>query len=402
MEDSFKIIAVTSPEEIADEGARITQLLDGGIDYVHIRKPGWSTNEVRRLIESIDMRHHGRLRLHGHFILLDEFNLAGVQLNKRCDKAPRNALSMTRSCHSTEEIETAGDMDYVTLSPIYDSISKKGYTGISGSVELSEKIKDRRVVALGGITPSRFRELKTIGFMGAAMLGWIWDDPSEKAIAAKLRQIKLYRNDNFRLQFITDAPDKSETVRQIKEVIDGGGKWIQVRMKDADDSEISEVVDIVRPLCRLNGVTLIIDDRVELAAHLDVDGVHIGKDDMPPSEAREILGPRAIIGATANTFGDISRLSTGNVDYLGVGPFRFTTTKKRLAPVLGTDGYRSIRSQMNEKKITLPMVAIGGITLNDTDLLMSTGIDGIAVSGAIGRSGDPVSATARFLKSINK
>ena len=120
------------------------------------------------------------------------------------------------------------------------------------------------------------------------------------------------------------------------------------------------------------------------------DGVHLGKNDMPVDKAREMAGNGFIIGGTANTFEDISRLAAQGADYIGCGPFRFTTTKKNLAPVLGSEGYRRLVAGMKAGGIALPIVAIGGICLADIPEILSTGVSGIALSGSILRAADPV------------
>jgi thiamine-phosphate pyrophosphorylase len=184
-------------------------------------------------------------------------------------------------------------------------------------------------------------------------------------------------------------------------VIEGGCRWVQIRMKDASDNEVRRVAESAIPLCQETGTILVLDDRVELTMELRVHGVHLGRNDMPPAEAREFLGPHAIVGATANTAADILALKDIDVDYVGLGPFRFTETKKNLSPVIGLDGYRSIISEIRQADCLLPVVAIGGITLEDIDLLMATGINGVAMSGAIINASDPVAYTAQVIERLN-
>ena len=121
---------------------------------------------------------------------------------------------------------------------------------------------------------------------------------------------------------------------------------------------------------------------------------------MDPLEAREILGPHAIIGITANTAEDIIRYKGKDVDYVGLGPFRHTTTKKNLSPVLGIEGYASVVSQVRQAGVELPIVAIGGITIDDIDAIMATGVNGIAVSGAIINAPDPVEYTNHIMQKL--
>ena len=111
---------------------------------------------------------------------------------------------------------------------------------------------------------------------------------------------------------------------------------------------------------------------------------------MPISEARQILGKNFIIGGTANTFEDVRMHAEAGADYIGCGPFRFTTTKKNLSPVLGLEGYTDIVSKMKAEGINLPIVAIGGITKEDIPSLMKTGITGIAISGSVLRAENPI------------
>lgn len=202
------------------------------------------------------------------------------------------------------------------------------------------------------------------------------------------------------LQFITHPDNNYSIAEEVQMAIEGGCRWIQLRMKDASDEEVREVAMEIIPMCRETDTFLIIDDRVELVNELKVSGVHLGKTDMDPLQAREILGPHAIIGVTANTADDIIRFKGKDVDYVGLGPFRHTTTKKNLAPVLGIEGYTSIVKQVREAGVELPIVAIGGITIDDIDAIMATGVNGVAVSGAIINAPDPVEYTSQIMQKL--
>lgn len=200
------------------------------------------------------------------------------------------------------------------------------------------------------------------------------------------------------LQFITNTESNISPVEQIKGVIAGGGRWIQVRMKDASDEEIANVINEVKPLCIETETFLILNDRVELAKTLDVGGVHLGKMDMLPSKARLTLGPAAVIGVTANTIEDIKAVRSLDIDYIGIGPFRETSTKKNLAPILGIEGIRNISKEMEQLEINIAHVAVGGIRKEDVTSLMETGINGIAVSGAIAFANNIKKETEEFLE----
>ena len=147
------------------------------------------------------------------------------------------------------------------------------------------------------------------------------------------------------LQFITHHTDRYDEITGTRAVLEGGCRWIQLRMKEAPAETFLRTGREVGRLCRQYGATFILDDRVEFVAELGADGVHLGKNDLPVAEARRRLGPAALLGATANTFADIERAAAAGADYIGLGPFRFTRTKSNLSPLLGIGGYRTIMAQ---------------------------------------------------------
>ena len=151
---------------------------------------------------------------------------------------------------------------------------------------------------------------------------------------------------HFKLQFITHFTDTYSYLDSARMALEGGCRWVQLRMKHASDEETEAVALEVQKLCRTYGATFLIDDRVELVRKLKADGVHLGKNDIPIAEARKILGKDFLIGGTANTFDDVRAHYEAGADYIGCGPFRFTTTKEKLSPILGLEGYRSIVQQM--------------------------------------------------------
>lgn len=177
-DDTPKLIAVTPELPVADEGKKIAALLDAGWHRVHLRHPQASRTDIRNIIESLPPRLHRKLVLHGHFDLTNDFNLGGLHLNHRCPTPPslyRGPLS--RSCHSVEEAIRCEGMQYVTLSPIFDSISKQGYNSAftPDALRTLDMVKIP-VIALGGITPENISHLTPYNFSGYAMLGAIlWD-----------------------------------------------------------------------------------------------------------------------------------------------------------------------------------------------------------------------------------
>jgi len=181
-----------------------------------------------------------------------------------------------------------------------------------------------------------------------------------------------------KLHYITTGPELAEKACR------GGIDWIQLRLKEMAYHDHRAVAREVQAVCKAYNSRFIINDNVELALELGADGVHIGKEDMPPGAARNLLQDDFIIGATANTLEDMIQLAGQPIDYIGLGPYRFTTTKKKLSPVLGAKGYAAIFRQLEVLGITIPpVVGIGGITEEDMAVLAATGLHGVAVSGSI-------------------
>ena len=202
------------------------------------------------------------------------------------------------------------------------------------------------------------------------------------------------------IQFITHSNTRYDYVEGARLALEGGCRWNQLRMKDAKEVDFLLAAKQIGAMCKEYGATFILDDHVEWVGITGADGVHLGKNDMPVDEARNQLGANRIIGGTANTFEDVERLWRQGANYIGCGPYRFTTTKKNLSPVLGLDGYRHIISQMKAHDINLPVVAIGGILQPDIKDVMATGVSGIAVSGAILNAENPVEEMKRFIDSL--
>lgn len=175
------IIAITQPFFFEGEAEAIHHLFaEGRIDLLHLRKPDASAQQCRQLLSDIPMQWHGRIVTHSHFELCAEYNLHGCHLNHRCPTLPpMHHGSVSRSCHSLDEVSKYKEqVDYLFLSPIFDSISKYGYHSAFDDATLqkaaSRGIIDNKVIALGGVTPQRIPLLEDYGFGGAAMLGAMW------------------------------------------------------------------------------------------------------------------------------------------------------------------------------------------------------------------------------------
>ncbi|EDM45648.1 thiamine-phosphate pyrophosphorylase [unidentified eubacterium SCB49] len=185
------------------------------------------------------------------------------------------------------------------------------------------------------------------------------------------------------LQYITqNHPTKSHETLCL-EFCEAGGKWVQLRMKNVSDSVLLATAKACRKITTDYGATLIINDRLDIALKVNADGVHLGQEDLSTALARENTPKDFIIGGTANTCVEVIHHYNNGVDYVGVGPFRYTKTKKQLSPVLGIHGYRSILVDLKKAKIEIPLVAIGGIVTTDFSDLHNINIHSIAVSGLI-------------------
>ena len=204
------------------------------------------------------------------------------------------------------------------------------------------------------------------------------------------------------LQFITHPSSRYSILEEVDMALTGGCRWIQLRLKDAADDELRAVAVDVIERCRQADAIVVVDDHVELVEPLGFDGVHLGNNDRPPAEAREMLGAGPFIGVTAHTADDILRYRGLDIDYFGIGPFKPTSTKARPAEPLGLDGYRDIVATIRDAGVDTPVVAIGGITEADIDPLMATGVNGIALSGTIINATSPVETTRAIISTLNK
>ncbi|MCL2039380.1 MAG: thiamine phosphate synthase [Bacteroidetes bacterium] len=197
--------------------------------------------------------------------------------------------------------------------------------------------------------------------------------------------------DISKLQYISDGINDD-----IKEVLDAGCRWIQLRIKEEKMQFIEKIALKVQTWCKSYDAAFIINDYAELAGKINADGVHLGKYDMPPANARHILGNK-IIGGTANTLNDILEIKNF-VDYIGLGPYKFTKTKKKLSPTLGLEGYKNILDNLN---FNVPIIAIGGIDCEDVSQLIDAGVNGIAISSSIYNSSNREQKVKDFLSYLS-
>ncbi|MGL4805757.1 MAG: thiamine phosphate synthase [Bacteroidales bacterium] len=399
----MKLIVITSEKTYPQETEAIKQLLEAGLGALHLRKPSWSKEQTVAFLESIDPVFHNRIVLHDHYDLTGEYIVKGVHLNERNADQSEEVFSdsyvNSDTLRSIEDLEEVNDdCKYHFLSPIYDSISKEGYSSQFTKEEL-QKAKEAGlikpyIIALGGVTEDKIEELYELGFGGFAMLGSFWaeweQDFDNEKLVRKYQKLQA-RCDEFikkqipRLHGIT-FPNKmsfEELLITSMGLSAIGVPLLQFRNKHADFPTKVMSCAMLRPMCKSMGTTFIINDDPELANEVCADGVHLGKNDMPVAEARRLMGNNTIIGGTANTFEDIERLVSEGVNYIGLGPYRFTKTKDKLSPVLGIEGYRTILAKCKEAGINTPIIAIGGITLEDIPELMKAGAHGVAMSSGL-------------------
>ncbi|MCF0054371.1 thiamine phosphate synthase [Dyadobacter sp. CY356] len=192
-----------------------------------------------------------------------------------------------------------------------------------------------------------------------------------------------------KLQFISNQTKDLTHLDSIQIALDAGCGWIQLRVKNQSFEDVLKLAEKVKTVCDNYQAKLIINDFPFIAREVGAYGLHLGLNDMPISSARKILGNETVIGGTANTLENIlDRIKEGS-DYVGLGPFRFTSTKQNLSPILGLEGYLNIAESLKKLKHTIPLIAIGGIGQEDISQILETGMYGVAVSGSIINAENP-------------
>ncbi|MCE7039649.1 thiamine phosphate synthase [Dyadobacter sp. CY312] len=194
-----------------------------------------------------------------------------------------------------------------------------------------------------------------------------------------------------KLQFISNQTNGLSHLESIQIALDAGCRWIQLRIKDQPDEYVLEKANEAKLLCDEYQAKLIINDFPHVAKEVGAYGLHLGLSDMSISEARKIVAPDTIIGGTANTLENILDRIKEGADYVGLGPFQYTSTKQNLSPIVGLEGYQAIMYTLRQLGQSIPVIAIGGITLPDIAEITETGIHGVAISGSIIRSENPKS-----------
>ena len=197
-----------------------------------------------------------------------------------------------------------------------------------------------------------------------------------------------------KLHYISQGATVKEHLENIQQACQAGAELVQLRLKNYSEKKILKAAEEAREITSHFQTRLIINDHYKIAKEVKADGVHLGKSDTCPTEARKHLFSWQIIGGTANTIQDCQSLLEKKVNYIGLGPFRFTNTKDNLSPILGIDGYLTI---IEELKTETPIIAIGGIEMTDILDIMMTKVHGIAMSGTITRDFNLIPKINTFL-----
>lgn len=204
-----------------------------------------------------------------------------------------------------------------------------------------------------------------------------------------------------RLYFITRDDSPFSHVEQVELACRSGLRLVQLRLKNRSDSEIFNCAKQVRKITKKYNTLFILNDYLDIGIELKADGVHLGQEDEALQSVFRRCPARMMIGSTANTFQEIQKQATYPISYIGLGPFRHSETKEKLSPILGVDKLRSIRNEMDEAKIDLPLYAIGGIRLDDLAYLNRLKLHGVAVSAAIAKDKQMEKNIKRFIQQVN-
>ncbi len=207
------------------------------------------------------------------------------------------------------------------------------------------------------------------------------------------------QNIDYSLYLVTDrglAKGRS-TLDIVRSAVQGGVTCVQVREKECSTLDFIEQAQSIKDYLQSKRVPLIINDRVDVALAVEADGVHLGQTDMPLDMAKKIIGDAMIIGISAESLEDAIAAERGGADYIGVSPIYATPTKTDTAPPLGLSGLQAIR-----RKVSLPLVGIGGLNRNNAAAVIRHGGDGVAVVSAIVAADDPTQAAGDLKQIIDE
>jgi thiamine-phosphate pyrophosphorylase len=197
------------------------------------------------------------------------------------------------------------------------------------------------------------------------------------------------------LHVITATLPAPELLARIDAVVGAGAPVVQLRTKEGDDADRLRLAVAARQRCEVWGTTLVLNDRADIAVAAGAAGVHVGATDLPVAAARTVVGPDRLVGATCRDPESARRAEAEGADYLGVGPAYATTTKSGLPDALGPAGVAAVVGA-----VSVPVVAIGGVTAARVAELLDAGAAGVAVVGAVFAAPDPAAAVAELLDAL--
>ena len=198
-----------------------------------------------------------------------------------------------------------------------------------------------------------------------------------------------------RLHVLTDTRDGRDAVAVVQAALSAGAPVVQVRSKDGTDRELHDLAERVARLCDAAGALCLVDDRPDVALAVGAGGTHLGAHDLPMAAARRVVGPDHVLGGTAREPGLARALVAQGASYLGVGPTFATSTKTGLPGPLGPAGVGAVAAAVD-----VPVIAIGGITVEAVPELRAAGVHGVAVVAAVSEAADPAAATSRLLAAL--
>lgn len=192
-----------------------------------------------------------------------------------------------------------------------------------------------------------------------------------------------------KFQYVTGNLPYDQVLYNIRDFCRAGGQWVQLRVKDVSPGKFLEIAQKAKRICNQYNTKLIINDDPHIARAVNAHGVHLGQEDMAPSDARILLFPHQIIGSTCNTIEDIEKIiNDGKSNYIGLGPIFKTSTKQKVAPEIGIKGTQKIMDEVFQRKLSLPIIAIGGIEVENLEQIFKTRVDGIAFSSMFEKNED--------------
>lgn len=222
--------------------------------------------------------------------------------------------------------------------------------------------------------------------------------PDREASWAQNRAGDVRRALDLRVYVITDRGFRGRSHEEVaRAALAGGATFLQLRDKRATARELVVWARRLRELAREAGVPLVVNDRVDVALAAEADGVHVGEDDLPVPDARRLMGPRGVVGASAGTVEEAVRAERDGADYLGVGPVFPTATKADAGEAIGLEGLRRV-----VRAVRIPVVAIGGITADNAAEVVRAGAAGVAVVSAVAGADDMVEAARRLRQCVDR